>query len=96
MAASITATSANGNGLPPMSLIPEKIWTDVTRVYSNMSGTPSSVKAQMKTMVPPANIPGMMSGRVMRKNLRSPVQPRFSAASSMAGSTLARAATRLR
>ncbi len=61
-----------------------------------MSGTPSSVNAQMKTMVPPANSPGMMSGSVIFQNLRRPVQPRFSAASSIAGSTFASAATRFR
>jgi hypothetical protein len=61
-----------------------------------MSGVPSSVKAQMKTMVPPAKSPELISGRVMRRKRRKPVQPRFWAASSMAGSMLARAATALR
>ncbi|MNC88500.1 hypothetical protein D3C83_43180 [compost metagenome] len=50
----------------------------------------------MKTIVPPAKRPDLMSGRVILKNLRKPVQPRFSAASSMAGSMLASAATALR
>ena len=76
--------------------MPEKIWTDVTRVNSNMSGTPSSVKAQMKMMVPPAKSPGMISGSVILRNFRKPVQPRFSAASSIAGSTFASAASTLR
>ena len=61
-----------------------------------MSGMPSSVKVQMKTMVPPANSPGLISGSVIRRNRRRPVQPRFSAASSMAGSTFASAATAFR
>ena len=79
-----------------MSLMPLKTCTEAMRVKSNMSGTPSSVKDQIKTIVPPAKSPGMMSGRVMRTNFRNPVQPRFSAASSMAGSMLASAATALR
>ena len=79
-----------------MSLIPENIWTDVTRLNPNMSGTPSSVNAQMKMIVPPANSPGMMSGSVILRNFLKPVQPRFSAASSIAGSTLAKAASTLR
>jgi hypothetical protein len=92
----MTTTRAYGKGFPPISLRPLKICTEVTRLKSNMSGTPSSVKAQMNTMMPPAKKPGMMSGRVIFQNFRIPVQPRFSAASSMAGSTLASAATRLR
>ena len=56
-ATSMTATRAKGKGLPPMSLMPEKICTEVTRVNSNINGTPSSVKAQMKTIVPPAKSP---------------------------------------
>ena len=61
-----------------------------------ISGVPSSVKLQMKIKVPPANSPGAISGKVMRKNRRSRVQPRFAAASSIAGSTFASAATALR
>ncbi len=61
-----------------------------------MSGTPSSVNPAINTMVPPAKRPGLMSGRVTRRKRRRPVQPRFCAASSMAGSTLARAAAQLR
>ena len=88
-AARMTATRAKGNGLPPISLIPEKICTEVTRVNSNIKGTPSSVNAHMKTIVPPAKSPGIMRGSVMRRNLRKPVHPRFSAASSIAGSRFA-------
>ena len=92
----MTATRAKGKGLPPMSLMPEKICTEVTRVNSNINGTPNSVNAQMKTIVPPAKSPGMMSGSVILRNLRKAVHPRFSAASSMAGSRFASAATMLR
>ena len=46
--------------------------------------------------LPPAKSPGMMSGSVMRRNRRKPVQPKFSAASSIAGSRLASAAVRFK
>ena len=61
-----------------------------------ISGVPSSVKLQMNTIVPPANRPGMISGSVMRKNRFSGGQPRFAAASSIAGSMFASAAATLR
>ena len=61
-----------------------------------ISGVPSSVKLQMKISVPPAKSPGAISGRVMRKNRRTRVQPRFAAASSIAGSMFASAATAFR
>jgi hypothetical protein len=40
-----------------------------------ISGVPSSVKLQMKTIVPPAKRPGMISGSVMRKNRASRCSP---------------------
>ena len=61
-----------------------------------ISGVPNSVKLQMKTMVPPANSPGMISGSVMRRKRAKPVEPRFCAACSMAGSMFASAAEALR
>ena len=61
-----------------------------------INGVPSSVKLQMKTIVPPANNPGVINGKVILKNFRNPLHPRFAAASSIAGSTLAIAAEALR
>ena len=61
-----------------------------------MSGAPSSVKLQMKTIVQPAKSPGTMSGSVMRKKRRQAGQPRLAAASSIAGSTFASEAVALR
>ena len=54
------------------------------------------MKLQMKISVPPAKSPGIISGSVIRENRRRRVQPRLAAASSMAGSMLASAATALR
>ena len=50
----------------------------------------------MKTIVPPAKSPGRMSGRVTFRNVRQRDAPRFREASSMVGSTLARAAEAFR
>jgi hypothetical protein len=50
----------------------------------------------MKTIVQPAKRPGWMRGSVIFQNRRSPVQPRFWAASSIAGSMFASAATAFR
>lgn len=50
----------------------------------------------MKTMVAPAKRPGRMRGRVILKNFLKRLQPRFWAASSMAGSILERVARALR
>jgi len=61
-----------------------------------MRGVPTSVKAQMKTMVAPAKRPGRTRGSVIRKKRRHGPAPRPSAASSRAGSRLARAAVALR
>jgi hypothetical protein len=50
----------------------------------------------MKTMVPPANSPGLMSGSVTRRKVRQPDAPRLRAACWYAGSTFANAADALR
>ena len=50
---------------------------ETTLWYWSMRGVPSSVKAQMKTMVEPAKTPGMARGRVMRRKLRERRPPRF-------------------
>ena len=50
----------------------------------------------MKMIVTAANTLGMMSGSVTLKSLRTPVQPRFSAASSISGLRLASAADTLK
>ena len=76
--------------------MPSRICTGATRGKSKTSGTPSSVKAQMKTSAPPANRPGVMMGRVTRVSRRQGEQPRLAAACSMAGSICANAAARLR
>ncbi len=50
----------------------------------------------MKTSTEPANSPGIISGSVMRRNSRSPLEPMLTAASSSEGSTLASAAAKFR
>ena len=77
-------------------MIPLKICTAVVRLYPNISGVPSSVKLQTSTMLPPARIPGLSSGSVIRvKRIHHPA-PRLRPASFSAGSTLPSAVTRLR
>ncbi len=88
--------SAYGLAEPSTSLSPLKIWTGVTSLKSNIKGVPSSVNDQMKTIVPPAKRPGRMSGSVILVNRRHGPEPRFSAASLIAGSMLARAAVAFR
>ena len=80
----------------PSSVTPLKIWTGVTVLYPNMSGVPSSVNAQMSTMLPPARRPGLSMGRVMRRNLCHGPAPALRADSSRDGSMFANAVTRLR
>ena len=57
-----TAVRAYGIGLLSSPLSPSKICTGATRAKSNTSGTPSSVKAPMKTIEAPAKTPGMADG----------------------------------
>ena len=95
-ARSITTPARMASRSRPIPSFPIKICTGRMRVKLNIKGVPSSVNAQMKTMEPPAKIPGIISGSVTRRNLRQPVQPRFSAASSSAGSIFANAAAALR
>ena len=54
------------------------------------------MKLQTKTMAPPAKMPGMINGSVIRRKRRMPTPPRLAAAWPSSGSTLANAATALR
>ena len=89
---SITDARAYGLGLDATSFSPSKICTLVTSRMSNIRGVPSSVKLQMKTMVHPANSPGRSSGSKIRRNRAQRPAEQLWAASSSAGSILARAA----
>ena len=93
---SITTTSAYGTGLVSSSMIPLKICTAVTRLKPNISGVPSSVKLHTSTMLPPAKMPGFISGSVIRRKRVHHDAPRLRAASLSCGSRLPSAVTRFK
>ena len=97
IASTITTFANPIDELPPdVATRSSQIDRDSTLRYCNSSGVPSSVNAQMKISVEPAKSPGIASGSVMRKKFRHRRPPRFSAASSIAGSIFASDACKFR
>ena len=94
--ASITTVNAKGIALRSNSVIPKNTCTGVTFVKPNINGVPSSVKLQIKIILPPANIPGRIKGKVIRRRRVYHPAPRLRAASCSAGSTFAKDVTKFK